>query len=41
MGNIIIDLVENGTPIPGFTGYDLNVVDKDTAQQFYNDVYAS
>ena len=41
MGNIIIDLVENGTPIPGFTGYELNVVDKDTAQQFYNDVYAS
>lgn len=34
MGKIIIDLVENGTPIPCFTGYDLIVVDKDTVADF-------
>lgn len=39
MGNIIIDLVENGTPIPGFTGYDLIVVDADSVQDIYNTYY--
>ena len=39
MGNIIIDLVENGTPIPGFTGYDLIVVDADSVQEVYDTYY--
>ena len=34
MGNIIIDLVENGTPIPCMSPYDLIIVDKDTVQDF-------
>ena len=39
MGEIIIDLVENGTPIPGFTGYDLIVVDGTNVQDFYDTYY--
>ena len=34
MGKIIIDLVENSTPIPCFTGYDLIVVDQNTVADF-------
>lgn len=34
MGKLIIDLVENGTPIPCFTGYELIVVDKESAPDF-------
>ena len=39
MGEIIIDLVENGTPIPGFTGYDLIVVDAGSVEEVYNEYY--
>jgi len=39
MGEIIIDLVENGTPIPGFTGYAFIPVTKDTVADFYAEVY--
>ena len=45
MGELIIDLVENGTPIPCMTPYDLIIVDKDSAQAFteayYPDALAS
>ena len=39
MGEIIIDLVENGTPIPCMTPYDLIIVDKDSAQEFTEQYY--
>lgn len=39
MGELIIDLAENGTPIPGFTGYDFNLIDADTVEDFYNTYY--
>lgn len=34
MGNLIIDLVENGTPIPCFTGYELIVVNNENVDDF-------
>lgn len=34
MGKLIIDLVENGTPIPCFTGYELLPVDKSNVDEF-------
>ena len=40
MGNLIVDLMENGTPLPCFTGYDLIIVDQDSAQKF-RDTYFS
>lgn len=39
MGNILIDLFQNGTPIPGFTGYDLIIADGSTLEQVYADIY--
>lgn len=36
MGELIIDLVENGTPIPCFTGYAFNPITADTMNDFYN-----
>ncbi len=39
MGEIIIDLVENGTPIPCFTGYAFMPITKDTMQEFYDTYY--
>ena len=39
MGELIIDLVENGTPIPAMTPYDLIIVDKDSAQAFTEAYY--
>ena len=39
MGEIIIDLVENGTPIPCMSPYDLIIVDKDSAQAFTEAYY--
>ena len=39
MGEIIIDLVENGTPIPGFSPYALNVVNGETVDEFHASVY--
>ena len=39
MGELIIDLVENGTPIPCMTPYDLIIVDKDSAQAFTEAYY--
>ena len=40
IGNVIIDLVENGTPIPSFTGYDLIIVDHDSAPEFRDTYFA-
>lgn len=40
MGNLIIDLVENGTPIPAFTPYDFILVNHDTVDDFYNKYFA-
>ena len=39
MGELIIDLVENGTPIPAFTPYALNVVNADTVEEFHSTYY--
>jgi len=39
MGELIIDLVENGTPIPAMTPYDLIIVDKDSALEFTKAYY--
>ncbi|MBQ6839717.1 MAG: substrate-binding domain-containing protein [Oscillospiraceae bacterium] len=39
MGNILIDLFENGTPIPAFTGYELIIADGSNAEQRYNEIY--
>lgn len=39
MGEIIIDLVENGTPIPCFTGYAFMPITADTMQEFYETYY--
>ena len=39
MGNIIVDLVENGTPIPAMTPYDLIVVDEASALEFTETYY--
>ena len=39
MGNLIIDLVENGTPIPAFTGYDLIPVTGENVTEFYDAYY--
>ena len=39
MGNLIIDLVENGTPIPCMTPYELIIVDKDNAKEFTEAYY--
>jgi len=39
MGNIIIDLVKNGTPIPGFTGYDFIGTTGDNVKEIYNEIY--
>ncbi len=36
MIEIFHNLFENGTPIPAFTGYALNVVKDDTVEEFYN-----
>jgi ABC-type sugar transport system substrate-binding protein len=33
------ELFENGTPLPAFTGYALNVVKDDTVEEFYNTYY--
>lgn len=41
IGEVIIDLVENGTPIPCFTPYELNVVNEKTVDEFYNTHYGS
>ena len=39
MGNIIVDLVENGTPIPAMTPYDLIIVDEASALEFTETYY--
>ena len=39
MGNILIDLFTNGTPIPGFTGYELIIADGTNFEQRYNEIY--
>ena len=39
MGELIIDLVENGTPIPCMTPYDLIIVDEASAQEFAETYY--
>ncbi len=39
MGEIIIDLVENGTPIPAFTGYAFIPVTGETVTAFYDQYY--
>ena len=39
MGNILIDLFNNGTPIPGFTGYELIIADGTNCEQRYNEIY--
>ena len=39
MGELIIDLVENGTPIPCMTPYDLIIVDQDSALEFTQTYY--
>lgn len=39
MGKILIDLFENGTPIPAFTGYELIIADASTMEQVYADIY--
>ena len=39
MGELIIDLVENGTPFPAFTPYALNVVNADTVEEFHSTYY--
>ena len=39
MGKLIIDLVENGTPIPAFTGYDLIPVTAENITEFYDAYY--
>ena len=36
--NLLVDLFENGTPIPGFTSYDKWIVTADNAQKFM-DIY--
>ncbi|NLM44103.1 MAG: hypothetical protein GX201_08850, partial [Clostridiales bacterium] len=36
MIEILRDLFENGTPIPAFTGYELNIIKEDTVEEFYN-----
>jgi len=40
IGEVIIDLVENGTPIPCFTPYELNIVNGENVENFYNTHYA-
>ena len=39
MGNLIVDLVENGTPFPAMTPYDLIIVDEASAQEFTETYY--
>lgn len=39
IGNIIVDLVENGTPIPSFTGYDFIGVGPENTEEFYNEYF--
>lgn len=39
MAELIKDLVEDGTPIPAFTGYELNIVDAGTLDTFFNTYY--
>ncbi len=39
MGELIIDLVENGTPIPAFTGYAFLPVTGDNVTEFYDQYY--
>ena len=39
MGKLIIDLVENGTPIPAMTPYDLIIVDEASALEFTETYY--
>lgn len=39
MGNIIIDLVENGTPIPGFTGYAFIGTTGENVEEVYHQIY--
>ena len=39
MGEIIIDLVENGTPIPCFTGYAFMPITAETMNDFYETYY--
>lgn len=39
MGEIIIDLVENGTPLPAFAPYALNVVNGETVDEFHAAIY--
>lgn len=39
IARVIVDLVENGTPIPCFTAYDLIVVNSETVDDFYNTYY--
>lgn len=39
MGNIIIDLVENGTPIPAFSPYDFILVNHETIGDFWSTYY--
>ncbi len=39
IGEVIIDLVENGTPIPCFTPYALNIVNSETVDEFYGTYY--
>ena len=39
MGNILIDLFQNGTPIPAFTGYELIIADGENCEQRYNEIY--
>lgn len=40
VGNVIADLVENGTPIPAFTGLDAVFVTDENIDEFYTTYYA-
>ena len=39
IAKVIIDLVENGTPLPCFTPYELNIVNGDNVDAFYEANY--
>lgn len=39
MGNILNDLFANGTPIPGFTGYELIIADGANVEQRFAEIY--
>lgn len=41
MMEVAHDLIENGTPVPAFTGYELILINQDTIEAFYNDYIKS